>query len=108
MGGHTGASREITPEAGRALQILGHAIDYLVDTAAARIERGSSLRTELGALDAVELLKARNREIYFACPVIQPMKQRFLHRFYGMMRQLWRGLITPLHAAHAHRRTAHR
>lgn len=102
------ATHRITPEAGCALQILGHAIDYLVDTAAARIESGSNLRAELGALDAVELLKARNREIYFACPAIQPFKQRFLHRFYEIVRPLWRGYITPLHAAHAHRPTAHR
>jgi hypothetical protein len=65
--------RRIEPEAGRALEILGHAIDYLADE---YIHRGGALAEQDPAFEAMQLLMERNREIYFACPEIPDWKER--------------------------------
>ena len=70
-----GRKRSISPQAGRALEMLGHAIDYLTDEF---IHEGGSLCAQDPRLDAIQLLMARNREIYFACPVIPSFKERCL------------------------------
>lgn len=57
--------RRISPLAGRALEVLGHAIDYLVDEF---IHEGISLSPRKEQLEAVQLLMAFNRQIYFECP----------------------------------------
>jgi len=59
--------RRIGVEAGHALEILGHAIEYLVD-------ESNSTETVLPAndprADAVRLLMELNRQIYFDCPEV--------------------------------------
>jgi len=57
--------RHITPEAGHALVILGHAIEYLADEF---VHAGGSLNARNPQLEAVQLLMALNRQVYFACP----------------------------------------
>ena len=59
--------RRIGPEAGRALEKLGHAIEYLTDE---YVFSGGSLEAHDPQLDAVQLLMAINREIYFSCPSV--------------------------------------
>lgn len=66
--------RHITPEAGRALEILGHAIEYLADEF---VERECSLSADKGQLDAVQLLMALNRKVYFECPEVPSLGERF-------------------------------
>jgi hypothetical protein len=71
--------RRISPQAGRALEILGHAIDYLIDEGNAD---GSATDPESGRTQAIQLLMAINREIYCACPALSPLGERlhcFLH-----------------------------
>ena len=65
--------RLITPRAGRALEILGHAIEYLADeyVLAAREVSADDPRVE-----AIQLLMAINREIYFECPVMPTFRER--------------------------------
>ena len=65
--------RRITPQAGRALEILAHAIEYLEDM---HRHEGSLLVWEKGHFEAVEILKARNREIYMGCPVVPSLGER--------------------------------
>jgi hypothetical protein len=65
--------RRITPQAGHALEILGHAIDYLTDEF---IHCHGSLSTRNPQLEAVQLLMARNREVYFECPEIPSLAER--------------------------------
>lgn len=65
--------RRIDRESGRALEILGHAIDYLTDE---MIYSGSELATRRGEILAVQLLMARNRQIYLACPVVPTLRER--------------------------------
>jgi wyosine [tRNA(Phe)-imidazoG37] synthetase (radical SAM superfamily) len=62
--------RKISRDAGRALEILGHAIEYLSDEA---MLVGAE---DDGQLAAVRLLMAVNRRIYLACPIVPSWKQR--------------------------------
>jgi hypothetical protein len=57
--------RRIGPQAGRALEILGHAIDYLTDE---YVHQGGPLSGRDSQLEAVQLLMAANRAVYFECP----------------------------------------
>lgn len=65
--------RRTSPEAGRALEILGHAIEYLADE---YIHEGGSLSANNGQVQAIQLLMALNRQIYLECPEIPTVKQR--------------------------------
>jgi hypothetical protein len=65
--------RRIDREAGRALEILGHAIEYLADEYAHA--RGSANADDPQVM-AMQILMARNREIYFACPAEPTLRER--------------------------------
>lgn len=66
--------RRISPEAGRALEILGHAIEYLTDEF---IKAGGSFSAHDGQVEAVQLLMGLNRAIYFDCPEVPTFADRF-------------------------------
>lgn len=66
--------RRIAPQAGRALEILGHAIEYLSDEFA---HAGGALSAHNAQIEAVQLLIAANRRIYFACPEVPTMGERW-------------------------------
>jgi hypothetical protein len=66
--------RRISPEAGRALEKLGHAIDYLTDE---YVHEGGAFSRHDAKLQAVELLMAINREVYFACPEVPTLGERW-------------------------------
>jgi hypothetical protein len=57
--------RHITPEAGHALEILGHAIEYLTDEFA---DEDGTLIAMNAQVQAVQILMALNRQVYFECP----------------------------------------
>ena len=61
----TNRRRRITPEAGHALEILGHAIEYLTDE---YVHEGGALSARDGRVMAVQLLMSLNRQVYFECP----------------------------------------
>jgi hypothetical protein len=65
--------RRISPDAGRALEILGHAIEYLTDEF---VHAGGPLSASDSHLEAVQLLMAVNRQIYFACPEVPTLSER--------------------------------
>jgi hypothetical protein len=67
--------RSINPQAGHALEILGHAIEYLTDEF---IHEGGSFSADNGQLQAVQLLMALNRQVYFECPEVPSLKKRIL------------------------------
>jgi hypothetical protein len=67
------ARRCISPEAGRALEILGHAIEYLIDE---YVNEGGSFSPSDPQVQAVHLLMALNRQVYFACPVVPGFGER--------------------------------
>ena len=70
--------RRISREAGIALEILGHAIQYLIDE---HLHEGSLLKYEDAHVEALTVLKALNRQIYFECPETQ----RFRERCYALL-----------------------
>jgi hypothetical protein len=65
--------RRISPQAGHALEILGHAIEYLSDEF---VHAGGSFSAHDGQVEAVRLLMQINRQIYFDCPVIPTLGAR--------------------------------
>lgn len=70
----SGRQRRIDPVSGRALEILGHAIDYLTDE---MVYQGQSTCTNDGRLEAVQLLMAVNRQVYYQCPEVLTFAERF-------------------------------
>ena len=66
--------RRISPEAGRALEILGHAIEYLTDEF---VHAGGAFSAHDPQVQAVQLLMGLNREIYFNCPEVPSFVERF-------------------------------
>jgi hypothetical protein len=67
--------RLITPEAGHALEILGHAIEYLTDEF---VYEDDALYARNAQLQAVQILMALNRQVYFACPEVPTFAERCL------------------------------
>jgi hypothetical protein len=65
--------RRISPEAGHALEILGHAIEYLTDEF---IYAGGSVSAHDAQVEAVQLLMSLNREIYLGCPEVPTLGDR--------------------------------
>lgn len=65
--------RRVTPQAGRALEILAHAIEYLTDEF---VHQGLSASSNNAQLEAVQMLMALNRQVYFECPVVPSFGER--------------------------------
>ncbi len=57
--------RRISPQAGRALEMLGHAIEYLTDEF---VHQDGAFSARNEQLEAVQMLMALNRQVYFECP----------------------------------------
>ena len=75
--------RRTTPEAGFALEVLGHAIEYLADE---HVHEGgilSSVERPDPRVEALQLLMAANRDVYYACPVMPSLYQRVVGRLFG-------------------------
>jgi len=66
--------RRISPEAGHALEILGHAIEYLTDEF---VYAGGSFSAHDAQVEVVQLLMVLNRKIYFGCPEAPTFGDRF-------------------------------
>ena len=66
--------RRISPEAGRALEILGHAIEYLIDEYVHETKRLSASDPQVAA---IRLLMSLNRQVYYECPVVPTFSERF-------------------------------
>ena len=61
---------------GRALEVLGHAIEYVVDS---RLKSDECLSAETQA--AVMLMSARSREVFAECPEVIGLATRFTRWF---------------------------
>jgi hypothetical protein len=66
--------RRISPEAGQALEKLGHAIEYLTDEF--MNEDGLPPFRRDGRMKAIELLMQANRQVYFECPQVPSLRER--------------------------------
>jgi hypothetical protein len=67
-------SRRITPDALRAMEALGHAIEYLIDEV---VSKGQSLSVNNDQLETVKLLMALNRQVYLECQELPTLRERF-------------------------------
>ena len=76
--------RRIDAKTGRALVVLGHAIDHLADE---YIFVAGSKNSDRSQLEAIRLLMAKNREIYFACPEVPKFSQALISLFHPKSRQ---------------------
>ena len=65
--------RKISPQAGRALEMLGHAIEYLADEF---VYAGGYFSAHDPQVEAVQLLMGLNRAIYFDCPEVPTFAER--------------------------------
>jgi hypothetical protein len=79
--------RHISPQSGRALEILGHAIEYLADEFTQ--QAGTSWVANDPDIQAVHILMEANRSVYFDCPTVPTLRERF--------RDLWRTPRSLLH-----------
>jgi hypothetical protein len=77
--------KRISPQTGRALEILGHAIEYLVDEYAHQNARRGKLSSSAdagidgqleGQLEAAHLLMRFSSQIYLSCPEAPTMWER--------------------------------
>jgi hypothetical protein len=73
--------RRLSPEGGRALEILGHAIEYLADEYAADVEPKGPLGNADPRVEAIQILKELNRSIYFSGAEVQPTFRRMRRWF---------------------------
>jgi hypothetical protein len=68
--------RQLSPESGRALEILGHAIEYLADEYAADVEFKGPLGSADPRVEAIQVLKVLNRSVYYSGTEVQPAFRR--------------------------------
>jgi hypothetical protein len=73
LGVRSNRRRRVDPRAGHALEILGHAIEYLADE---YVHEGATLSANDPQLQAVHLLMELNRQIYFECPEVPTLGER--------------------------------
>ncbi len=66
--------RRIDPQSGRALEILGHAIEYLTDEL---VQSRELVAPKNAQVEAIQLLMALNRQVYFECPEVPTLVDRF-------------------------------
>ncbi len=70
--------RKLSPEAGRGIGMLAHAIEYLahefsLECMNAGVKQSSVAQPEI---IAIELMMELNRQIYFSCPELPPLSER--------------------------------
>jgi len=70
--------RKLSPEAGRAIEMLAHAIEYLADEFSVECMNSGVKGTAsaLPEMKAIELMMELNRQIYLGCPALPPWSER--------------------------------
>ncbi len=81
LGKTTVIRRRPSPRQGMALEILGHAIEYLMDS---YVLMDSSDGGPCDA-EAAHILMDLNRRIFLECPEVVPFYRRMQSRFFGIM-----------------------
>ena len=74
--------RRITPEAGRGLEKLRHAVDYLTDEF---VHDGCRFDEDCARLHAIQLLASAKRQIYFSCGVEPTLRERVQGLFHKLL-----------------------
>ena len=79
---HRAVRHNVSPQAGHALEILGHAIEYLADE---YVHERGFLNADDERMETVQLLVKLNRQVYSECPVLPSIGDRclsILHRVF--------------------------
>ena len=76
--------RRLSPQAGRALEILSHAIEYLADEYAADPHHSGPLGSADPRVKAIQVLKTLNRSVYYSGTQVQPAFRRIRRWFIGI------------------------
>ncbi len=71
--------RRMTLESGRAIERLGHAIEYLTDE---YVHDGCEGGLKSPRVDAIQLLMSLNRQVYCECPIVPTLSQRVVQFFH--------------------------
>jgi len=79
----TVARRHFTREHGRGLEVLSHAIEYLADEYAADGKPKGPLGNADPRVEAIQVLKALNRAIYYSGTEVLPPTRRIRRWFLG-------------------------
>jgi hypothetical protein len=74
--------RRITPERGRALEKLSHAIEYLVDE---QFIEGCSSQASSDLSDSIHLLCGLRQQVYMDAPEIQPISAKLRLMLAGLL-----------------------
>jgi hypothetical protein len=74
--------RQITPHTGFALGVLGHAIEYLADEYVHEASSILSVTAHDPRMQAIQLLMAANREVYYSCTLMPSLGQRLRRRLF--------------------------
>jgi hypothetical protein len=80
----TSFRRKITPEVGRGLEKLGHAVEYLTDEF---VHDGCRFAEDRARLHAIELLASLKRQIYGSCGIEPTLRQRVQGLFRKLLGQ---------------------
>ncbi len=67
-----GVRRRSNPQQGRGLEILGHAVEYLVDSRMFQIDRP----TTRADAEATQILMLLSRKVFFECAAVVPPARR--------------------------------
>ena len=68
--------RRLSPEGGHALEILGHAIEYLADEYANDLADKGPLGSADPRVAAIQILKGLNRAVYYSGTEVEPAFDR--------------------------------
>ena len=68
--------RALSPVEGRALEILGHAIEYLADEYSVDTAPKGPLGSADPRVEAIQILKSLNRTVYYSGAEVQPALRR--------------------------------
>jgi hypothetical protein len=81
----TDRRRHISPQSGKALEVLGHAIEYVADEYALSVADSASQPGNDPQVQAMQILMAANRNVYYTCPIASTLGERFRNfwRFRG-------------------------
>lgn len=79
--GAQSARRQISPISGMALEALGHAIEYLADEYALHAARLAAIHAHDPQVEAIQILMAANRAVYYDCPVVPAFSLRCKQAF---------------------------
>jgi|ERR1700730_9989691 hypothetical protein len=89
----SGRHRQISPPSGKALELLGHAIEYLTDEYVLHAGSIPSLYVGDPQVRAIGILMAASRSVYFDCPLAPTL----LERLSGLLSRAMHSLQLPKH-----------